>query len=124
MNPIVAKFISTLLASRTQAHIFHWQVVDSSSYAEHKALQNYYEDIIDLIDDFVESYQGKYEILVGFESPMNFREDRNPLIYFMGLCQYVEEVRKSLPQDSYLQNQVDEIVALIQTTKYKLKNLH
>jgi DNA-binding ferritin-like protein len=124
MNPIVVKFVSTMLASRTQAHIFHWQVMDQSSYAEHKALQGYYEDIVDLIDDFVESYQGKYGIITGYESPANFREGGNPLMYFMGLSQYVEAVRKTLPQDTYLQNQIDEIVALIESTKYKLQFLH
>jgi hypothetical protein len=32
-------------------------------------------------------------------------------------------IKPSLPQDTYLQNQYDEIETLIQTTKYKLVNL-
>jgi DNA-binding ferritin-like protein len=32
-----AQLISTLLASRTQAHIFHWQVEGPGSNAAHKA---------------------------------------------------------------------------------------
>ena len=43
MNPI-ASFFSTLLASRTQAHIYHWQ---TPSDAAHRALGVYYEKIID-----------------------------------------------------------------------------
>jgi hypothetical protein len=37
---------------------------------------------------------------------------------------YVEKNRVSLVQDSYIQNQIDEVVALIESTKYKLVNLH
>lgn len=124
MNTTVTKLISTLLASRTQAHIFHWQTEGGDSFAQHKALNDYYDEIVDLVDDFVETYQGKYGILRGYESPAKFREDQNPLIYFKGLVQYVETVRTSIEQGSYLQNQIDEIVALIEKTLYKLEYLH
>jgi hypothetical protein len=43
--------------------------------------------------------------------------------YFEALCLYVEKNRGSLPQDSYIQNQVDEVITLIESTKYKLVNL-
>ena len=121
---MIAKLISTLLASRIQAHIFHWQTVDQSSNARHLALGAYYEDIVDLIDGLVESYQGRFGIIKGYEGPATFREDDNPLIYFKGLSKYVEMARTKMPQDSYIQNQVDEIVGLIETTIYKLENLH
>lgn len=124
MNPIVAKFISTMLASRTQAHIFHWQVQDASSFAQHKALNDYYDEIIDLTDALVESIQGRYGIITGYVSPSTFKENSNPLIYFKALRQYVETNRANMPQDSYIQNQVDEIVSLIESTIYKLENLH
>jgi DNA-binding ferritin-like protein len=121
---MIAKFISTLLASRTQAHIFHWQAVGEDSGAKHLALGAYYEDIVGLVDDLVESYQGRFGIITGFDGPSTFREDNDPLKYFKALNQYVEMIRTKLPQDSYIQNQVDEIVSLIQTTLYKLEYLH
>ena len=124
MNPIVAKFISTLLASRTQAHIFHWQAIGEDSSAKHMALGAYYEEIVGLVDDLVESYQGRFGIIIGFDGPSTFREDNDPLKYFKALNQYVEVIRTKLPQDSYIQNQVDEIVSLIETTLYKLEYLH
>lgn len=124
MNPIVAKFISTLLASRTQAHIFHWQVEDQSSFAEHKALNEYYDEIVDLVDEFVEAYQGKYGIIRGYSSPATFREDDNLIIYFKALSQYVDKRRGAVADDTYLQNLIDEIYQLIETTLYKLQYLH
>ena len=124
MNPLVAKFISTLLASRTQAHIFHWQVEDDSSFAEHKALNEYYDEIVNLVDEFVEAFQGKYGIIRGYSSPSVFREDDNLIIYFKALSQYVDKTRHSMPDDTYLQNLIDEIYQLIETTLYKLQYLH
>ena len=116
----INQFVSTLFASRTQAHIFHLQ---TPSFAQHSALGAYYDGIIDLVDPFIESYQGKYGIVRGYSSPATFREDDDTIKYFEGLVKYVELSRERLPQDSYLQNQVDTIVELIQSTLYKLKNL-
>lgn len=116
----VAQFISTLFASRTQAHIFHLQ---TTSFAQHKALNEYYDEIIGLVDGFIESYQGRYGILRGYSSPAVFKEDDQTIKYFEALNKYVETTRERLPQDSYLQNQVDEIVALVESTVYKLKYL-
>jgi hypothetical protein len=116
-----ATFIGTLMQSRNQVHIYHLQ---TESYAAHVALQGYYEGIVDLIDGLVESYQGRYGILRGYKMAGNIKEDNNATIYFEGLCKFVETIRTQLPQDSYIQNQIDEVVALIESTKYKLKFLH
>ena len=125
-NPtqVMASFVSTLFASRTQAHIFHLQVKGPGAYAAHKALNEYYDDIIGIVDGLIESFQGRYGIITGYKGDGVIIEDTSKIIqYFEALCMYVEKNRGSLPQDSYLQNQVDEIVALIESTKYKLVNL-
>jgi len=114
-------FIGTLMQSRNQAHIYHLQ---TNSFAQHKALQEYYEGIIGLVDGLVETYQGKYGILRGYKMAGTIKVDENPIIYFEGLCKFVEVIVPSLPQDGFLINQYDEVVALIQSTKYKLKFLH
>ena len=108
--------------SRTQAHIFHLQ---TPSFAEHKALNDYYDGIVDLVDGFVESYQGKYGVLNGYcgFNIMNYTNKQQVIQYFEALCMYVEKNRQSLPQDSYIQNQIDTFVELIESTKYKLSKL-
>lgn len=118
-----AKFVSTLFASRTQAHIFHLQTRGPGSLAKHEALNAYYDGIVGLVDGLIESTQGRYGIVRGYSSPSQFKEDDQPLTYFQALCQYVETARKNVPQDSYIQNQIDEIVDLVEHTKYKLENL-
>jgi hypothetical protein len=116
-------FISTLLESRNQAKVYHWQVLEEGSYAAHKALDEYQDGIEDLIDTLVESYQGRFGIVRGFKQPMTIREDNDPIPYFEALRKYVEINKYNFTQTSYIQNQVDEIMSLIESTLYKLKNL-
>ena len=120
---VMANFVSTLFHSRTQTHTFHLQ---TNSFAAHKALNDYYDEIIDIVDGLVESYQGRYGILKGYKGMADVLEcDENVVIkYFEALCMYVEKNRPLLPQDSYIQNQIDELIALIESTKYKLIYLH
>lgn len=119
-----ATFVSTLLQSRTQAQVFHWQAQGVGSDAAHRALGTYYDEIIDLVDGLVESTQGRYGIIRGYQTQGALREDTNYVTYFEALCKFVETTRTQIPQDSYIQNQIDEIVHLVETTKYKLKFLH
>ena len=121
-NPIVGQFISTLMASRTQAHIFHLQ---TPSFAAHMALQGYYDGIIDLVDGFVESYQGKYGIVKGYGNIalQEYQSCEAIIMYFETLCMFIEKSREMITPDSYLQNQIDTIVELIKSTIYKLRFL-
>ena len=117
------EYIGTLFQSRNQAHIYHLQ---TPSYAKHKALNKYYEDIIDVIDGLVESYQGKYDIIKGYKmvgTLKDWESDEDIVKYFEQLARYCELKREKLPQDSYLKNHYDEVDSLIRSTLYKLKVL-
>ena len=121
------KLISTLMASRDQAHIFHWQTTGPGSFAAHLALATYYEAIPDMIDARVETYQGKYGIISGYTPAEQFADynDLQVVNYFKALGAYVEKTRTNpeFPQDAYLQNIVDEMHVLIYSTLYKMENL-
>jgi len=121
-NALMGQFVSTLLAARTQAHIFHLQ---TPSFAAHKALNEFYDAIVDLTDSIVESYQGKYGIITGYGnvSLQEYQSCEGIIMYFNTLCMFVEKSRQMLAQDSYIQNQIDEVVALINSTIYKLRFL-
>ena len=111
---------SRLVHSQTQSHIFHLQ---TGSYAEHKALQGYYENIDDLMDSLIESYQGENDIIKNYKSlPMDNYDSKEQVIgYFEDLMGMVRELSEDFP--SYLKNIVDEIEVLINSTLYKLKRL-
>jgi DNA-binding ferritin-like protein len=120
------KLISTLMASRDQAHVFHWQTTGAGSYAAHMALGAYYEAVPDMIDALVEAYQGKHGILKGFEPADRLDEysKSGALKYFKGLALYVERAYKKIPaDDTNIINQLDAFKDLIYTTVYKLENL-
>jgi hypothetical protein len=122
MNPLVGQFVSTLFASRTQAHVFHLQ---TPSFAAHKALNEYYDEIVGLTDSFVEGYQGKYGIITGYSNValLEYESCEEIINYFTILSMYISKTREMVCQDSYLQNVIDEIVMLISSTIYKLKYL-
>jgi hypothetical protein len=116
-----AKLVSFLFHSRTQAHVFHLQ---TTSFAEHKALNDYYDEIVELTDGLVESYQGKYGVLRGYSNyPLLEYTDKNQVItYFEALVSKVCTLREGIT-DSYIQNQIDTVMELLESTLYKLKCL-
>lgn len=120
----VGSCIMKLFISRDQAHVFHLQ---TSAFAKHKALNEYYDGIISLIDGIAEQYQGKYGIIKGYKCDCEIVEgDQLILPYFTKLRDYVTEVRykEFKKEDSELQNSIDEIVSLLNSTIYKLKFLN
>ena len=117
----MVELISKLLNSRNQVHIFHLQVKD---YAQHMALNGYYDGIGDLVDGVVESYQGKYDIITGYSSEeyKDFDSNETVISYLKGLANDVESVRKQT-KESFIQNQLDTISELLYSTIYKLRFL-
>ena len=113
-----ALFAVTMLHSATNTHLFHWS---TDSYAKHIALGEYYDGIVELTDSLVESYMGKYGKITKF--PSVYHQPKDPVQYLKSLQSFVQDARNDLPQDSELQNIIDEIADLINTTTYKLKFL-
>lgn len=111
------RYVGTLMNSREQAHMFH---LTTGSYAEHKALQAYYEGIVPLLDAWAEAYMGKYGRLRSVNVNKRFmRDPRKAKEYFRSLLSRVRAMSR-LSKDSYLRNIYDEIVALIRSTLYML----
>jgi hypothetical protein len=120
-NDDFCEIVCRLLHSQTQVHVFHLQ---TKSYSEHKALQGYYEGIDALVDGLIESYQGKYGILTDYKTydMEQYSNGKKTITYFKGLLKVIDDSRDSV-EDSYLQNQIDTIQELINSTVYKLRFL-
>ena len=118
----VMDYVICLLNSVTTAHILH---LSSRSYSQHKALEAFYTEIGDHVDDFVEAFQGKYGLLTKYPATADLFAEQDPVTYLTYLSDEVAMLRKAngCPQDSELQNITDEIVQLIDSTLYKLKFL-
>jgi hypothetical protein len=120
-NDDFCEMVCRLLHSQTQVHIFHLQ---TKSYSEHKALQKYYEGIDALVDGVIESYQGKYGIITNYKTydMEQYSNGKKTIEYFAELLKIIDEKRDCC-KDSYIQNQIDTIQELINSTVYKLKFL-
>ena len=120
-NDDFCEMVCRLLHSQTQVHVFHLQ---TKSYSEHKALQGYYEGIDALVDGVIESYQGKYGIITNYKTydMEQYSNGKKTISYFTGLLKVIDEKRDCC-EDSYIQNQIDTIQELINSTVYKLKFL-
>ena len=114
-----AEFVGTLLHSSTITHFMHLQ---TKSFAAHMALGDYYDGVIELTDSLAESIQGKYGIITGY-GPAFAVPAVEPVAYLKSLMEYVDEKRDELPPDSEIQNEIDSICTLINSTVYKLENL-
>ena len=120
-NKPAAIFALMLLHEVTNAHLLHWA---TNSFSEHSALGEFYDTLNDRADAYVEAYMGKYGQL---------KVDGYPEVYSLpnGDCvshledfsNNVKKVRGMLPQDTELNNLVDEIADLIDGTLYKLRFL-
>ena len=113
-----AVFVAALLNSSTAAHFLH---LSTKSYAEHKALGHFYEEILDLADSYAETYQGHYGVIPLELYPEEFKVQKDGKTYIAALLKFSQTMRKQLPDDTDLQNIHDEINGLIASTLYKLE---
>lgn len=116
----IGEFFGKLFNSRDVAHLTHLKINGGSAYSAHRALYDYYDEVVGLIDGLVESYQGKYGLV---DITVDRSTNTEPLTYLEDLARYIEVNRGKLIKDSFIENQVDTILELIYSTIYKLKFL-
>lgn len=116
-----ADFVGNLFLARDVAHSVH---LNTRSYAKHVALNVFYDEIIELADNFAEAYQGRYG-LIGPISLQSAKKTSNIIDFLQGQVDEIEKKRFEVcdKTDTALQNLIDEIVELYLTTLYKLRFL-
>lgn len=119
MKADIQQFIGLLFASRDYAHKAH---LNTESYSQHKALNKFYVNIIDLADSLAEAWMGRNLTKVG-EIPVITPPKGEPEKVFKRLLEVVQDTRDFVGDDSVLSNLMDEIEALYSSTIYKLKFL-
>lgn len=106
-----------MFEARQVAHNLH---LKSKNFAEHKALDEFYNGLLERVDEFVETYQGQYGLLGDAEFKVEGVEDA---AQYLEDCAKLFAVGRDSLKDSHLQNIMDEVVALTYRTLYKLKFL-
>jgi hypothetical protein len=106
--------VNLLFNARTNAHIAHLQ---TRSFAAHKALNEFYDGVLDIADSFAEASQGTQGILTGYDLGKLWSGDPIPNIR----AQYQELVNlKSQFKEGHLMQLMDDATELYSTTLYKL----
>jgi hypothetical protein len=112
-------FVSYLKDAFDQSVVWHHQ---TESYAVHKALGKFYEGILDLTDGLVESVSGIYTRPTDYQidNPIDYKNPEQVVKYFKKMYDTIQEDRKEIYQETWIQNQVDEIATLFAETLYLL----
>jgi hypothetical protein len=118
-NEKFSYFVSYLKDSFDQSVVWHHQ---TDSYAVHKALGKFYDQILGLTDGLVESVSGIYERPTKYQidSPMDYKSPEQVVRYFKSCYEMIQKERENIYQESWVQNQVDEIAQLFAETLYLL----
>jgi hypothetical protein len=112
----IGEFFLKLLHAATNGHILHLQ---TKSYSEHKALQKYYEELPDLVDSIIEEWQGAYQKIV--EYPTTYEApNMDALQEVMAIRDFLVQNRAVVGDYSSIQNSVDNLMSLLDSTVYKL----
>lgn len=112
-------FVIHAFHARTNAHILHLQ---TRSYATHKALNEFYDEIVDIVDRFAEAYQGEYGLIKDDIADYEHQSDALALLDSLREC--ADECTEDLAdEDTHLKNILDEARELIASTQYKLRFL-
>ena len=114
-------FVGMMFLARDVTHSVH---LNTRSYAKHKALQKFYENIINLADGFAEAYQGRHG-LIGPISLMSAKKTGNVVEFLQDQLDEIEKGRYDVCEkdDTPLQNLIDGIIELYLSTLYKLRFL-
>ena len=113
-----AELVARCRAAATAAHFAHLM---TPSYAQHKALCKFYNGIIDLVDAFAEGYMGRFG---KFEAFPNVKESSVDGLTIVGnLTKWIDANRALIAEVSEIQNDIDTIVSLCNSTAYKIREL-
>ena len=114
----LAKMIGILFMSRTYAHLAH---LKTGSFAKHKALNGFYDSIVDLADSLAETSQGVYgKMDIPFTDMKGDVSD--PIAALESHLAMITNLNKRT-EKAFIDNIVQEIQALYYQTLYLLKEL-
>ena len=109
-------FLGQLFQSRDIMHLTHLATV---GLGEHKALNFYYDGILDLTDKLIETYFGTIGKRLNIKMPAS--EYMNSKAHLTYMKDYIFKHRGVLGmENTHLQNIIDEIIGLITQTLYLL----
>lgn len=119
---MIEELVARVFQARDISHRAHWA---TNSYAQHMALGDFYDNIIDDLDSIVECYQGQFG-LIGDDAASRGSPLKRPDIinYLQEEFDWIKEHRDEICQEStQIENLLDSLLERYSVTLYKLENL-
>lgn len=120
VNADIAKFVGKMFSFNNSLKLYHWHVTGKGSYAQHIALDQALEDLLDATDRLVEtSYavKGDLDIVIP--------ETANPADIVKHAEEFFKytESQRELFAEAFTQAIIDDYQEAIQQLLYRLKRL-
>ena len=113
---MVEELIKRMFALRNAAHIQHWK---TKSFSQHSALGDFYDEVIEGIDKYVEAHQGTFGVVGKVEG-----EEQDVAKMIRDEIIWLNENRSKIACEvPALENIIDELSGVHMKTLYKLENL-
>ena len=118
---MIETLIQKVYTDRVLSHLNHWS---TDSYAQHMALESFYNDVIDPLDDLVEDYQAAFGKIDKVKFP-EFESENSCLDCLKDTVKWIANSRNKICKHvTALENILDSISDVYLKTIYKLENLH
>lgn len=115
----IEEFFGTLLYSEVEVHKSH---LKTSKYNAHNIMDSFYGNILFMVDDLIEAYQGIHGKVEEYKNILT-TTGGDAVKYLEALRDIVRVGREDYCKESELQSLCDDILRLIDSTLYKLKEL-
>jgi hypothetical protein len=113
---LVAKVLNT----RNVVHLTHWK---TTSYAQHIALNEFYDAVVGEIDTIVECYQGAFG-LIDVPAIPEITKPKDIAKHLDSEVVWIASNRDKIAKDNdAVKNLIDSLCGLYFKTLYKLRNL-
>lgn len=116
--------IEELFGTLQMAVVAGWRKhLRSAKYSKHMALDEFYKEMPDKVDDLIEAWMGAHGKKVGNFTNILTSSNLNTLKYLTELKRVCKEGRTLMGGNDELNSLLDDIINLINTTLYKVKEL-
>lgn len=116
--------IEELFGTLQMSTVASWRKhLRTAKYAKHEALDEFYKEMPEKVDDLIEAWMGAYGKKVGSFQNILSSSNMNTLKYLGELKRVCKEGYNLMNDNEELKSLLDDIVNLINSTLYKVKEL-
>ena len=114
----IEEFCGTLMQSVVEMWKAHLM---TDRYSDHMALDEYYKEMPEKVDSFIESFLSIDGKIDNYKNILTFSDDA--IEYLTELKSLVVDGRDKYASTTELESAIDDVLSLIDSTLYKLKEL-